>query len=153
MFRQIIVIAAVGLASLNLASLNVAYAQQPEALSIQWHNSPSTAFAEAEASGRPVLVFVGTQWCHYCKIMQTETWNHPTIVETLAKNFIALKLDGDRDQSIVAPLKLSGYPATLVYTSQGQPVVKHEGKMSAAQTYAWLVNSYRDAQTPRVANR
>ena len=106
-----------------------------------WNESVAKAFEEARTSGRPVVVFVATDWCHYCKLMQSQTWSHPTISKTVKQDFIPLKLDGDRDQSIVKELGLQGYPATLVYTPSGQQLAKKGGFMPAGETYQWLAQA------------
>ncbi len=106
-----------------------------------WNQSVSKAFADARKTGRPVVVFVGTEWCHYCELMQSQTWSHPTIAQAVQRDFITLKLDGDRDQSIVRELGLQSYPATMVYSPAGQQIARKSGFMPAAETQQWLAQA------------
>ena len=106
-----------------------------------WNQSVTKAFQDARTTGRPVVVFVGTDWCHYCKLMQSQTWSHPTISKVMRQDFIPLKLDGDRDQEIVKKLVLQGYPATLVYSPNGQQISKKEGFMPPAEAHKWLAQA------------
>ena len=106
-----------------------------------WNQSAAKAFQDAQTTGRPVVVFVGTNWCHFCELMQNKTWSDPTIDQTVQRNFITLKLDGDRDQAIVQELGLQGYPATIVYTPGGQRIAKKEGFMPPAETQQWLAQA------------
>ena len=105
---------------------------------ISWHASPKATIAAARESGKPILVFVSTQWCHYCKKMDKETWADPVVSAVVSANFETLLLDGDRDARIVNRLGLRGYPATLLYTPDGYFVSQQSGYMPPAQTLQWL---------------
>lgn len=105
---------------------------------INWQKSPTAVLESAKASGKPILVFIGTDWCHYCKLMERETWSDPSVSEPVSQQFETLMLDGDRDRQIVERLGLQGYPATLLYTHQGRFATERDGFMPATQTIQWL---------------
>ncbi|MCG8650101.1 MAG: thioredoxin family protein [Pirellulales bacterium] len=105
---------------------------------INWRKSPQAAIDSARETGKPILVFVTTDWCHYCKKMKRETWSNPVVNDTVSQQFETLVLDGDRDQKVVQKLGLKGYPATLLYTPDGRYVAKRGGYMSPVQTLKWL---------------
>lgn len=105
---------------------------------IPWQRSPEATFQTARQSGKPILVFVGAEWCHYCEKMKDDTWSDPRIQEVVARNYVALQLDGDRDKRIVKKLDLKGFPATLLYNSGGYFVAKKDGFMLPAQALSWL---------------
>lgn len=109
---------------------------------IRWQRSPEQALASARNAEKPILVFVATDWCHYCEKMKQETWSDPTVDRVLNENVVTLMLDGDRDKAIVRKLGLSGYPATLLYTPDGHFIGKQNGYMAPAKTLSWL-NSFR----------
>ncbi len=105
---------------------------------INWRRSPENVMASARATSKPILVFVTTDWCHYCKKMKRDTWADPTVSHTVSDKFETLVLDGDRDKQMVERLSLKGYPATLVFTSDGHYIAKQDGYMSPSQTLRWL---------------
>lgn len=105
---------------------------------IPWQRSPEATFNTARQSAKPILVFVGAEWCHYCEKMKNDTWSDPRIQELIARKYVPLQLDGDRDKRIVKKLGLKGYPATLLYNSEGYFVVKKDGFMPPAQALSWL---------------
>ena len=110
---------------------------------INWRSSPSEVLESAKASGKPILVFIGTDWCHYCKQMERETWSDPNVSTAVSQQFETLMLDGDRDKQIVERLGLQGYPATLLYTHEGQYATERGGFMPASQTIQWLESVIR----------
>ncbi len=113
------------------------------AAEISWHSSPSEVLESAKASGKPILVFIGTDWCQYCKLMERETWSDPSVSASVSQQFETLMLDGDRDRQIVERLGLQGYPATLLYTHEGRYATERGGFMPASQTIQWLESALR----------
>lgn len=105
---------------------------------IPWRQDPKSALDSAKEAGKPILVFVTAQWCHYCQKMKRDTWSDPQVQSVVSQRFETLRLDGDRDQHIVEKLGLRGYPATLVYTPDGRYVDQRGGYLSPAQTLHWL---------------
>ncbi|MHA6248207.1 thioredoxin family protein [Pontibacter sp. CAU 1760] len=70
-----------------------------QAQSIKW-----TAFEELQAKLRtekkPLLIFIETDWCKYCKLQQNTTFSDPMLVQELNKNFYCLRLDAEHRQPI-----------------------------------------------------
>ncbi|MGI9471024.1 MAG: thioredoxin family protein [Rubripirellula sp.] len=105
---------------------------------IPWQQSPETTFNSARASGKPILVYVGTEWCHFCEQMKRDTWSDPHVAAVVSRSYETLMLDGDRDKRVVKKLGLNGYPVTLLYDSGGHFVAKRDGFMLPAQTLRWI---------------
>lgn len=105
---------------------------------IKWQRSPQVVLQSARTSGRPILVFVSAQWCHYCTKMKKETWRNPQVQQSVSQHFETLVLDGDRDDKIVNKLGLRGFPATLIYTPDGRFIEQKGGYMPPQKTLAWL---------------
>ena len=118
-------------------------APQRASAEIQWQRSPRETIASSRQSGKPILVFVTTDWCHYCKKMKNETWSDTNVSRLLPQQFETLLLDGDRDQRLVRKLGLKGYPATLLYTPDGHFVEKRNGFLSPAELTRWLSTAAR----------
>lgn len=112
---------------------------------IPWQRSPEAVLQSARQTGKPILVFVTTDWCHYCKKMKRETWADPRVDATVSRDFETLVLDGDRDKQIVKKLDVQGYPATLLYSPNGEFISQQGGFMAPAKTLQWLA-SHRPTQ-------
>ncbi|SMP56934.1 Thioredoxin-like [Neorhodopirellula lusitana] len=105
---------------------------------IPWQRSPERTLQSARQSGKPIVVFVTTQWCHYCQKMKKQTWSDGQVQATISRDFEPLMLDGDKDQQIVKQLGIRGYPATLVYDSHGSFLAMKSGFMTPEVATNWL---------------
>ena len=96
---------------------------------IQWHEFGEEAFAAARAADKPVLLDIGAVWCHWCHVMDRESYDDPEVAEIVNENYIAVKVDRDERPDIdsryqVAVASLSGqggWPLTAFLTPDGKP--------------------------------
>ena len=96
---------------------------------VEWHEWGSEAFARAAGEDKPILLDIGAVWCHWCHVMDRESYEDPHLAEVINENFIAVKVDRDerpdvdtRYQAAVAAISgQNGWPLTAVLTPQGQP--------------------------------
>src|SRR4029079_11660992 len=78
---------------------------------------------------KPVLLDVGAVWCHWCHVMDRESYEDADIAQIINENFIAIKVDRDerpdvdsRYQSAVQAISgQGGWPLTAFLTPQGKP--------------------------------
>lgn len=96
---------------------------------IHWHSWGPEAFARAAAEDKPILLDIGAVWCHWCHVMDRESYENPELAEILNEHFIAIKVDRDerpdvdaRYQSAVSAISgQGGWPLTAFLTPTGQP--------------------------------
>jgi uncharacterized protein YyaL (SSP411 family) len=96
---------------------------------IHWHEWGSEAFEKAQQQNKPVLLDVGAVWCHWCHVMDRESYEDAEIAQIINDNFIAIKVDRDerpdvdsRYQSAVQAISgQGGWPLTAFLTPQGKP--------------------------------
>ena len=96
---------------------------------VQWHEWGAEAFARAAGEDKPILLDIGAVWCHWCHVMDRESYEDPGLAEVINQNFIAVKVDRDerpdvdtRYQAAVAAISgQNGWPLTAVLTSEGKP--------------------------------
>jgi uncharacterized protein len=96
---------------------------------VQWHEWGAEAFARAAGEDKPILLDIGAVWCHWCHVMDRESYEDPGLAAVINQNFIAVKVDRDerpdvdtRYQAAVAAISgQNGWPLTAVLTPQGQP--------------------------------
>jgi uncharacterized protein YyaL (SSP411 family) len=60
---------------------------------VNWYPWGDEAFAEAERSNRPVLVSIGYSTCHWCHVMEEESFDDPSVATYLNEHFVAVKVD------------------------------------------------------------
>src|SRR3984957_1485977 len=96
---------------------------------VQWHEWGPAAFARAASEDKPILLDIGAVWCHWCHVMDGESYEDPHLAEVINQNFIAVKVDRDerpdvdtRYQAAVAAISgQNGWPLTAVLTPDGKP--------------------------------
>lgn len=71
-----------------------------EAQTLQW-----TSFDHLTDSlrkeRRPLLIFIHTDWCKYCKIMEVKTFTDPLVVGILNKSFYCLDLNAEETHTLI----------------------------------------------------
>jgi uncharacterized protein len=96
---------------------------------VHWHEWGTAAFALAAAEDKPILLDIGAVWCHWCHVMDRESYEDPKLAGLINQYYIAIKVDRDerpdvdtRYQAAVGVLSgQGGWPLTVVLTSDGTP--------------------------------
>jgi hypothetical protein len=96
---------------------------------VWWHPWSEAAFARAQAEDKPILLDIGAVWCHWCHVMDRESYENPEIAALINEHFVAVKVDRDerpdvdaRYQSAVSAITgQGGWPLTAFLTPEGQP--------------------------------
>ena len=94
---------------------------------IAWTDWSDTAFARARAEGRLVLLDLGAVWCHWCHVMEETTYKDPEVVSLIQTRFVAVRVDQDARPDLSNRYEDYGWPATVVFDSAGQELVKFQG--------------------------
>ncbi len=113
----------------SLARASSSYLRSAMHQPIQWHEFGDEAFAAARAADKPVLLDIGAVWCHWCHVMDRESYDDPDIAAIVNEHYIAVKVDRDerpdidsRYQVAVASLTgQGGWPLTAFLTPDGKP--------------------------------
>jgi uncharacterized protein YyaL (SSP411 family) len=96
---------------------------------VQWHQWGEEAFAEARRENKPMLLDIGAVWCHWCHVMDRESYDDPAIAAIVNEHFVAVKVDRDerpdidcRYQAAVQAVSgQGGWPLTAFLTPDGKP--------------------------------
>ena len=96
---------------------------------IDWHEWGPEAFARAKEENKPILLDIGAVWCHWCHVIDRESYENPEIAGMINKFYVAVKVDRDerpdvdaRYQSAVSAISgQGGWPLTAFLTPEGKP--------------------------------
>ena len=96
---------------------------------IDWHEWGEAAFAAARAADKPILLEIGAVWCHWCHVIDRESYENPAIAEIINQFYIPVKVDRDerpdvdsRYQSAISAISgQGGWPLTAFLTPDGKP--------------------------------
>jgi hypothetical protein len=94
-----------------------------------WHEWGEEAFEKAQRENKPVLLDIGAVWCHWCHVMDRESYENAETAAVLNEHFVAVKVDRDerpdvdtRYQAAVAAVSgQGGWPLTAFLTPEGKP--------------------------------
>jgi hypothetical protein len=96
---------------------------------VDWNEWGEEAFEKARADQKPILLDIGAVWCHWCHVIDRESYENPEIAAIINQLYIAVKVDRDerpdvdaRYQSAVSSLSgQGGWPLTAFLTPEGRP--------------------------------
>jgi uncharacterized protein len=113
----------------SLANASSSYLRSAMHQPVRWHEWGEEAFSTAKRENKPILLDIGAVWCHWCHVMDRESYEDPEIAQIVNERFIAIKVDRDERPDIdsryqVAVQAISGqggWPLTAFLTSEGKP--------------------------------
>ncbi|WP_103865990.1 thioredoxin domain-containing protein [Aquimarina sp. I32.4] len=97
---------------------------------VDWRAWSDEALKEAEQSNKLVLVSIGYSSCHWCHVMEKETFTDEGVAKSMNANFINIKVDReerpDLDQLYMTAVQLmqgnGGWPLNVIILPNGKPV-------------------------------
>lgn len=111
---------------------------------IQWH-SYDEGVTLAQTQNKKLLVDVYTDWCGWCKKMDSEVYTDENIRGIVGSHFIAVKLNAESSRSVkvgtdqldeaslARAMGVTGYPTTVFLESGAEPITKIAGYMEAKE--------------------
>src|SRR5271154_3208286 len=88
-------------------------ATQLRAAPIAWQTHWSDAvFAEAAREHKFVILDLHAVWCHWCHVMDQETYSDPKVQALIGKRYLAVSVDADGDPDLSSRYGDWGWPAT-----------------------------------------
>lgn len=100
---------------------------------IVWHSWSDEVFAQAAREHKFVLLDLEAVWCHWCHVMDKETYSDPAVRRLMGKSYIAVKVDQDSRPDISNRYEDYGWPATVIFNADGSEIVKRQGFLPPIQ--------------------
>ena len=96
---------------------------------VNWHAWGDEALAKAHTENKPILLSIGYSACHWCHVMEHESFENEDIAQLMNENFINIKVDReerpDLDQIYMSAVQMmtghGGWPMTMFLTPEGVP--------------------------------
>jgi uncharacterized protein len=96
---------------------------------IDWHEWGDAAFERAQAEDKPILLDIGAVWCHWCHVIDRESYENVEIAKIINQHFVPVKVDRDerpdvdsRYQSAISTISgQGGWPLTGFLLPDGRP--------------------------------
>ena len=95
-----------------------AYAQADK---INWH-SYEEGLQLAQTGNKKVFLHFWASWCGFCTKMANTTFKDTAVTDYLNENFIPVKVNTDKEQSLAVKYKVRGLPATWFLTDKAESI-------------------------------
>lgn len=105
---------------------------------LQWQAWSDGVFTQAKAERRFVLLDLEAVWCHWCHVMDANTYSNPAVIKILQSKYIVVKADQDSRPDLSNRYEDYGWPATVVFSAEGQEIVKRRGYLPPEQMASML---------------
>jgi len=109
---------------------------------ISWH-SFDEAVTIAKRDNKTILLDVYTDWCSWCKKMESEVYSNPLVVNAISASFVAAKLNAESsspltfqgksltEESFAAGAGVTGFPTTIFLDAESTPITLLPGYVPA----------------------
>jgi uncharacterized protein YyaL (SSP411 family) len=127
---------------------------------VDWYPWGDEAFERARAEDKPVLLSVGYAACHWCHVMEHESFEDDETAELMNERFVSIKVDREERpdvdslymDAVVALTGHGGWPMTVFLTAEGEPFLggtyyppePRHGLPSFRQVLEAVSNAYRE---------
>ena len=91
---------------------------------VGWYPWGEEAFAKAKAEDKPILLDIGAVWCHWCHVIDHESYEDPEIAKIINERFVAVKVDRDERPDVDSRYQ----SAVNAISGQGGWRVPHAGR-------------------------
>ncbi|NLF88434.1 thioredoxin domain-containing protein [Candidatus Bathyarchaeota archaeon] len=96
---------------------------------VDWYPWSDEAFARAKEEDKPVFVSIGYSACHWCHVMEKESFEDPAVAELLNRVFVCVKVDREERPDIDAAYMAAcqsmgrscGWPLNVIITPSKNP--------------------------------
>ncbi len=114
----------------RLAQASSPYLRRAAKAPVHWMEWGPEAFERAKTLNRPMVIFIGANWCRWCHLMDEQTFANAKVAEILNRDFVAVRVDRDERPDVderyqaahfVINRKGGGWPLTVFALPDGRP--------------------------------
>jgi uncharacterized protein YyaL (SSP411 family) len=113
----------------RLAREKSPYLLQHQHNPVDWYAWKDEAFAKAKTEKKPIFLSIGYSTCHWCHVMERESFENQAVADFLNKNFVSIKLDREERPDVdkiymnfvQATTGHGGWPLNIFLTPELKP--------------------------------
>ncbi|HUP28104.1 MAG TPA: thioredoxin domain-containing protein, partial [Chloroflexia bacterium] len=144
----------------RLAGETSPYLQQHANNPVDWYPWGPEALQKASEEDKPILLSIGYSACHWCHVMEHESFENERIAAIMNENFVNIKVDREERpdldsvymDAVQAMTGHGGWPMTMFLTPEGAPFFggtyfppdNSRGMMGFPQVLAGVSQAYRE---------
>lgn len=107
-----------------------------------WHRDITSAWKQAKQLERPILIYVASNACTYCRKMEQGTLADPEVQSQVQNRFVGVSIDSSKQPQIARSLRIRAYPTTIVYGPDGKLLASRRGYIGPLE-FRQLLNSIK----------
>ena len=135
---------------------------------VDWYAWGPDALARAKSENKPIMLSIGYSACHWCHVMERESFENEAIAKLINENFVAIKVDReerpDLDQIYMDAVQMitgrGGWPLTMFLAPDGRPFFggtyyppeDRGGMPGFPRILAAVARAYRDGAKEVISN-
>src|ERR1051325_10436413 len=144
------------------------YLRSAAAQPVAWMPWSQEAFDAARREDKPILLDIGAVWCHWCHVMDHESYDDPALAEVVNRLFVAVKVDRDErpdvdaryQKAVQAMTGQGGWPLTAFLLPDGRcfyggtyfPPVDAHGRPAFRRVLEAIAEAYRSQKDEILGN-
>lgn len=121
-----------------------AFASDATGGGIKWHSFDEALFARARKEKKFVLLDLEAVWCHWCHVMDKETYSNADVIKLLKQKYICVRVDQDARPDLSTRYEEYGWPATIIFNGDGGEIVKRSGFINPGRMAKLLAAIIKD---------
>ena len=150
----------------RLSEERSAYLRSAAHQPVDWFPWGDEAFRKAKAEDKPVLLDIGAVWCHWCHVIDRESYEDPEVATIINERYVAVKVDRDERPDVDARYQAAaqalsgqgGWPLTAFLTPEGKvfyagtyfPPVEAYGRPSFKRVLVAVADHYRNEKAEAI---
>ena len=113
----------------RLADATSPYLLQHKDNPVDWYPWGAEAFTRAKAEEKPIFLSIGYSACHWCHVMERESFEDAALAQLINDHFVAIKVDREQRpdldqiymQAVQSLTGRGGWPMSVFLTAKGEP--------------------------------
>lgn len=122
-------------------------ADAPKPAAIDWQDWSPSIFEKAKAEKKLVILDLHAVWCHWCHVMDEQTYADPKVADLIRTKYIAIGVDQDSRPDLASRYEDYGWPATIIFDANGNELAKRRGFIPPKEM-ASMLQAFIDDPTP-----
>jgi uncharacterized protein YyaL (SSP411 family) len=87
---------------------------------VDWYPWGDEAFEKAKAEDKPIFLSIGYSTCHWCHVMEHESFEDPEVAKAMNNSFVSIKVDRE-ERPDIDNIYSGGWPLSIVMTPEKRP--------------------------------
>lgn len=114
---------------------------------IHWHSNVAQAWQRVRELDQPLLLFITTPNCGYCKLMKQQTFRDKRVINDVNQSFVPARINSQDSRKLTQYLKIRIYPSTIIIGPDRRIVEQIPGYITAGKMRTRLSSARLKSKT------